>query len=247
MARTTLDGKVVMVTGAASGLGEAISRAFAREGCKVALLDVNDERLAQVARSTEAPEGAVTTFRCDVSKEEDVFGAVAKITEQWGRLDIVVNNAAIDHTMSIDEMSVAQWDQVVGVNLRGPFLTIKASAPHMRKVGGGHIVNIASTAALRQWANASAYHASKSGLVALGRAFGVEGRPDNIRVTTVLPGGMRTHFFDRFEEQGIPMPEMENLQDPAHVADVVVFAVSMPAGSALQEVLVTPPTETSWP
>ncbi len=247
MVKTSLNGKVVMVTGAASGLGEAIAHAFVQEGCKVALLDVHDERLGHAVRAAEAPEGTVMAMRCDVSKEDEVFGAVAKITEEWGRLDIVVNNAAIDHTMSIDEMSVAQWDQVVGVNLRGPFLTIKASLPHMREVGGGHIVNIASTAALRQWANAAAYHASKSGLVALGRAFSVEGRPDNIRVTTVLPGGMRTHFFDRFEAQGIPMPQMENLQDPAHVADVVVFAVTMPAGSALQEVLVTPPSETSWP
>jgi NADP-dependent 3-hydroxy acid dehydrogenase YdfG len=117
----------------------------------------------------------------------------------------------------------------------------------MREHGYGHIINIASTAALRAWGNAAAYHASKWGLVGFSRGLGVEGRPHNIRVTTVIPGGMRTHFFDRFPEQGIPMPDEANLQDPANVAETIVFAVSMPAQSVMQEVMVMPLTETSWP
>src|SRR5437660_12800104 len=96
-------------------------------------------------------------------------------------------------------------------------------------------------------ANASAYHASKWGLVGFSRGLGVEGRKDGIHVTTIIPGGMRTHFFDRFVEQGIPMPEERNLQEPANVADVIVFAAQVPPESALQEVLITPLTETSWP
>jgi NAD(P)-dependent dehydrogenase (short-subunit alcohol dehydrogenase family) len=159
----------------------------------------------------------------------------------------VVNNAAIDHTISIADMSIEQWDQVIGVNLRGPFLTAKAALPVMQRQRSGHIVNVASTAATRAWANASAYHASKWGLVGFGRALGVEGRPYNIRVTTVLPGGMRTHFFDRFVEQNIPMPDMDKLQDPANVAEAIVFAVQMPQQSVIQEMMITPLTETSWP
>jgi NAD(P)-dependent dehydrogenase (short-subunit alcohol dehydrogenase family) len=117
----------------------------------------------------------------------------------------------------------------------------------MRAQGSGAIVNIASTAATRAWANAAAYHASKWGLVGFGRSLGVEGRPFNIRVTTVIPGGMRTHFFDRFPEQGIPMPDLEKLQDPATVARAIVFAVQLPPESALQELILTPLNETSWP
>ena len=90
--------------------------------------------------------------------------------------------------------------------------------PIMRAQRWGHIINVASTAATRAWANASAYHASKWGLLGLGRGLGVEGRADNIRVTTIIAGGMRTHFFDRFAELGIPMPDASNLQDPANVA-----------------------------
>ena len=119
--------------------------------------------------------------------------------------------------------------------------------PAMRRQGGGHIVNIASTAAVRAWGNASAYHASKWGLRGFSRGLGVEGRADGIRVTTVIPGGMRTGWFDRFPEQGIPLPDEDHLQDPANVAATILFACQMPPGSAIQEIMVTPLTETSWP
>ncbi|MBX6342033.1 MAG: SDR family oxidoreductase, partial [Thermomicrobiaceae bacterium] len=202
---------------------------------------------AGARRGPAAEDVESVAVQCDVSDAEAVFRAVGEVVERFGRLDIVVNNAAIDHTVSVDEMTVEQWDQVIAVNLRGPFLVAKAALPHLRRQRSGHIFNVASTAATRAWANASAYHASKWGLVGFSRGLGVEGRPDGIKVTTVIPGGMRTHFFDRFVEQGIPMPEEKNLQDPANVAAVMVFAASMPPESALQEVIVTPLTETSWP
>jgi short-subunit dehydrogenase len=117
----------------------------------------------------------------------------------------------------------------------------------MRRQQSGDIVNIASTAALRAWSNASAYHASKWGLLGLSRALGVEGRPHGIRVTTMIPGGMQTHWFDGFPEQGIPLPDQRHLQDPTIVADAIVHAVTLPRGSVIQEMLLTPITETSWP
>lgn len=242
-----LKGKVVLVTGAGSGLGEATAQMFARQGCSVACVDIQQaaaQRVSQALMQSDTPSIAIG---CDVAREDAAFAAVAQTAERLGRLDIVVNCAAIDHTLSVDEMSVNQWDHVLGVNLRGPFLMAKAALPIMRSQHAGHIINIASTAATRAWANASAYHASKWGLVGFGRALGVEGRPDGIRVTTVIPGGMRTHFFDRFAEQGIPMPQEEDLQSPSNVADVIVFAASMPPESVMQEVIVTPLTETSWP
>jgi NAD(P)-dependent dehydrogenase (short-subunit alcohol dehydrogenase family) len=162
-------------------------------------------------------------------------------------VDVAVNCAAVDYVASVDEMTVEQWDQILSVNLRGPFLVAKAVWPTMKQQRSGHIVNIASTAATRAWANASAYHASKWGLVGFSRGLGVEGRPLGIRVTTVIPGGMRTHWFDRFPEQGIPLPDEQHLQDPANVARVILHAVQMPPESVIQEVMVTPLTETSWP
>ncbi|MBA3945695.1 MAG: SDR family oxidoreductase [Herpetosiphonaceae bacterium] len=248
MANTNLHGKVVLVTGAGSGLGEATSRAFAQAGAKVACIDINQQAAERVSAELRAQDVDTIGLGCDVSDAAAVTQTVNAVVERWDRLDVVVNCAAIDYTRSVDEMTIAQWDQVIAVNLRGPFLLAKAAMAEMRRVGeGGHIVNIASTAATRAWANAAAYHASKWGLVGFGRGLGVEGRPDNIKVTTVIPGGMQTHFFDKFPEQGIPMPDQANLQDPANVAETILFAVQMPAQSVMQEVMVTPLTETSWP
>jgi NAD(P)-dependent dehydrogenase (short-subunit alcohol dehydrogenase family) len=247
MKENPLKGKAVLVTGAGSGLGEATARAFATEGCMIACVDINKMEVERVSRSLEAQDVRSIAIVCDVSNAEAVFSTVKIVGERFGRLDIVVNCAAIDHTLSVAEMTVEQWDQVININLRGPFLFAKAALPLMRQQHEGHIINIASTAATRAWANAAAYHASKWGLVGFSRGFGVEGRADGIRVTTIIPGGMRTHFFDRFRDQGIPMPEEKNLQDPANVAAAIVFAAQVPAESAVQEVIITPMTETSWP
>ncbi len=242
-----LKGKVALVTGAGSGLGEATARAFAQAGCDVVCIDINGEAAERVRRELARQETKCIALQCDVSNAEAVFKRIEAVEAHFGRLDIVVNCAAVDHTVSVNEMSVEQWDQVINVNLRAPFLLAKAAMPLMRKHHYGHIINIASTAATRAWANASAYHASKWGLVGFSRGLGVEGRADGIRVTTIIPGGMRTRFFDRFADQGIPMPDEKNLQDPANVAQVIVFATQVPPESALQEVIITPMTETSWP
>lgn len=247
MSDAPLKGKVALVTGAGSGLGEATARAFAKAGCNVVCVDINGEAAERVRRDLASEDTKGLALQCDVSNAEAVFKRIEAVEAHFSRLDIVVNCAAVDHTLSVDEMTIEQWDQVINVNLRGPFVLAKAALPMMKRQHSGHIINIASTAATRAWANAAAYHASKWGLVGFSRGLGVEGRADGIRVTTIIPGGMRTHFFDRFPEQGIPMPDERNLQDPANVAQVIVFAAQVPAESALQEVIITPLTETSWP
>lgn len=247
MTDDALRGKVALVTGAGSGLGEATARAFARAGCAVACLDLNHQNAARVAHDLAETGVESAAFGCDVSDADAVFRTVEAVVERFGRLDVAVNCAAFDRVAPVDELTVEEWDRVINVNLRGPFLVAKAALPAMRRQRSGHIVNIASTAGVRAWANASAYHASKWGIIGFSRGLGVEGRDDGIRVTTVIPGGMRTHWFDRFPEQGIPLPDERNLQDPANVAETILFAVRMPPESALQEVIVTPVMETSWP
>jgi NAD(P)-dependent dehydrogenase (short-subunit alcohol dehydrogenase family) len=243
----TLAGKVAIVTGAGSGLGEAAARRLAQAGACVACLDLDEGRAGATAEAIDGSRTRALAIGGDVSEPAVVQAAVDRVVQTWGRLDIAVNAAGVDYVLSIEEMSVAQWDRVLGVNLRAPFLMAKAVFPVMKRQGGGDIVNVASTAALRAWGNASAYHASKWGLRGLSRAMGTEGRADGIRVTTLIPGGMRTHWFDRFPEQGIPLPDEANLQDPANVADAIAYAVSLPPGSVMQEMMITPLTETSWP
>lgn len=247
MNKDTLKGKAVLITGSGSGLGEATAHAFAHAGCWVACIDINGQAAGQVSRDLELQGARSIAIQCDVSDAEAVIQTVQMVHGQFKRLDILVNCAAIDYTLSVDKITIEQWERVIAVNLTGPFLFAKAALPLMREQHAGHIINIASTAATRAWANAAAYHASKWGLRGFSRALGVEGRPDGIRVTTIIPGGMRTHFFDRFKEQGISMPEERNLQDPANVAEVIVCAAMVPPESVLQEVIITPLTETSWP
>lgn len=243
----TLERTVALVTGAGSGLGEATARAFAEAGCTLALVDRNAGAIGRLVRKFGTAGGNHVALPCDVSDAGSVQCMVDESIARLGRIDIVVNCAAIDHTYWIEQLTIEQWDQVIAINLRGPFLVAKAIWTPMREGGGGHIFNIASTSALRAASGATAYSASKFGLLGFGRALNLEGRPDNIRVTTVIPGGMRTHFFDRFEAQGIPAPDDAILQDPANVASAIVFAAQMPRGSDLQELVITSPNEPGWP
>ena len=234
--------RVALVTGAGRGLGAATVQAFAEAGYAVAGLDVDPA----IERRVSEHERAVG-YPCDVGDAAAVARTVAAVLDRVGRIDVAANCAGIDHTYWLEELTVEQFDQVMAVNLRGPFLVAKAVWPAMKRQGGGHIVNVASTAAVRAWSGASAYHASKFGLLGFGRGLSAEGRRDGIRVTTVIPGGMRTGFFDRFAAQGIPLPDPADLQDPADVARAILFAVGMPAGSVVQELVITPPNEPSWP
>jgi NAD(P)-dependent dehydrogenase (short-subunit alcohol dehydrogenase family) len=179
------------------------------------------------------------TLKVDLTSEQEIAAALGGLD----RLDVLVNNAGVDFTLPIEELGVNQWDAVIAVNLRAPFLLAKHAARLMRQQGGGHIVNIASTAAKRTWPNASAYHASKWGLLGFSHALHAEGRRDNIKVTAVIAGGMRTPFImDRF-----PDTDPSVLQDPKNVADTVHFVLTQPDETVIPEVMVLPMRETSWP
>jgi NAD(P)-dependent dehydrogenase (short-subunit alcohol dehydrogenase family) len=154
--------------------------------------DVREDLAEEVVRTIRDGGGRCESIRLDVTDENGASLAIEKIGSRFGRLDVFVNNAGVDLTVPVDEMPMAEWDRILAVNLRGPFLMSKLALAPMRRQGRGHIVNIVSTAAKRAWANASAYHASKWGLLGLSHALHVEARPHNIKVTAVVAGGMRT-------------------------------------------------------
>jgi NAD(P)-dependent dehydrogenase (short-subunit alcohol dehydrogenase family) len=232
----SLEGKTVLVTGGARGLGAAIARELARAGAGIVVADINHSAAESVARSLEGKARAV---KLDVTNEREV----AAVLDGIGRFDVLVNNAAVDYTVPLEELTIAQWDAVIGVNLRGPFLMSKHAARMMKSQRGGQIVNIASTASKRAWPNASAYHASKWGLLGLSYALHAELRGQGIKVTAVVAGGMRTPFLlDRF-----PDIDPGLLQDPANVAATVRFLLMLPDETVIPEVMVIPMRETSWP
>jgi NAD(P)-dependent dehydrogenase (short-subunit alcohol dehydrogenase family) len=238
-----LAGRVALVTGGGGGLGAAICGVLGEAGASVVAADVRLEAAEAVADRVRAAGGKAAARRLDVADERAAAAAVETALAQFGALDALINNAGTDRTVTFEQLTVAEWDRVVGVNLRGPFLMAHAAFPVMHAAGGGAIVNIVSTAAKRAWANAAAYHASKWGLLGLSHALHVEGRACGIKVTAVIAGGMRTPFLlDRF-------PDLDPglLQDPSHVARAVRYVLEQPAETVVPEITVLPMRETSWP
>jgi NAD(P)-dependent dehydrogenase (short-subunit alcohol dehydrogenase family) len=238
-----LTNKVVLVTGGGRGLGEAVCRVLADAGANVVCADIREDLAAAAAGAIQAAGKTAMPLRLDVGSETDTRAAVERVIGRFGRLDALINNAGVDVTLPVDEISPDDWDRVISVNLRGPFLMSRAVLGVMKPRRTGHIVNITSTAAKRAWANASAYHASKWGLLGFSHALHVEARQHNIKVTAVVSGGMRTPFLlDRF-----PDIDTSTLQDPANVAHTIRFLLTQPDETVIPEIMVLPLRETSWP
>lgn len=205
-----LNGKVALITGAGrrGGLGEGIARRLLEEGCKVVLTDIGqargaempvtavgtDEEMAQVAAElSSATGGQCVAMALDVLDEAQVQAVVAATVEKFGALDILVNNAGIGYLMKgIVDIEASEWDAVLGVNLRGPFLTIKHAGRQMIAQGGGRIVNIASQAAKSAFPHAAAYCSSKHGLVGLTRVAAMELGGHGINVNAICPNHVTT-------------------------------------------------------
>jgi NAD(P)-dependent dehydrogenase (short-subunit alcohol dehydrogenase family) len=238
-----LGGKVVFVTGGARGLGAAICRAAAAQGAVAVAADINRDQACRCADDLGREGLRAAAVELDVGDEKSVESALAQTLERFGRLDAVVNNAAIDVTLPIDELEAQAWERVLRTNLTGPFLVAKAAVRLMKPQGGGQIVNIASTASKRAWPNAAVYHATKWGLLGMSHALHAELRPHRIKVSAVVAGGMRTPFLlDRF-----PDIDVANLNDPANVARAVCFVLTQPMETVIPEIMVLPMRETSWP
>jgi len=238
-----LEGRVALVTGGGQGLGEAICRVLDEAGAIVIPADIRMDQAEKVANSLRAGNGRGRALHLDVRSEEQADAAIRQVVSRFDRLDILINNAGTDLTVPISELSVTDWDRIMAVNLRGPFVLSKFALAEMVRAGRGHIINIVSTAAKRAWANAAAYHASKWGLLGFSHALHVEARPQNVKVTAVVSGGMRTPFLlDRF-----PDLDPANLQDPRNVADTIRFILEQPDETVIPEVMVIPMRETSWP
>jgi NAD(P)-dependent dehydrogenase (short-subunit alcohol dehydrogenase family) len=239
---TLLAGKTILVTGGASGLGAALCHVLATSGASLVVADLNLDKAQTVASLLADAGGKTHAIKLNVGDATAALGAVEEAVRHFGQLDILINNAGTDVTCPIDELDVEDWDRVMRTNLYGPFLLSKYAAPHLR-TRGGQIINVASTAAKRAWPNASAYHASKWGLLGLSHALHAELRPQGIKVTAVIAGGMRTPFLlDRF-----PDIDVSTLQDPLNVARAIKSVLLLPEQTVIPEVMVLPMTETSWP
>ena len=188
-----LTGQTALVTGASSGLGRATALGLARTGADVALLARSEGDLQRVAQEVAGTTGRrALPLPLDLADEAALLAAVDRAAAAFGRVDVLVNAAGTDAPGPAEELAIPDWDRVLAVNLRAPFVLPKAVFPHMRRTGRGTIVNVSSVAGKRGWANASAYCASKFGLTGLTQALAAEGKPHGIRACVLYPGGLAT-------------------------------------------------------
>jgi len=223
----------VAVTGGASGLGAAVVAAVRKHGGQAVALD----------RSKPAADD-VPWIAVDLADPAAAEPALAAADEAMGGLSGVVTAAGVDACGRIEDVSLEDWVRVIQVNLIGTAAIARAAVPRLERVGG-RIVTVASTLGLRALSDASAYCASKFGVVGFSRALAVE-TAGRVGVTMLVPGGMRTSFFDGRPDQYKPGADAM-LNDPANVAETVVYALGQPAGVEIRELVVTPSVEPSWP
>lgn len=192
-----LDCKVALITGAGSGIGQAIAVLFAREGAKVVVADISQKEGKETAAFIKKEGGEAMFVEADVSKSASVQMTVKKAVDRYEKLNLLVNNAGIECTGSVTVLAEEDWDRVISINLKGTFLCSKYSAPKMIQSGGGVIINIASVLGLIGSKGEAAYCASKGGIISLTRAMALDFAADRIRVNCICPGSVLTPTFKR--------------------------------------------------
>jgi len=222
----------VLITGGASGLGAAIAATVEAEGGTPIVLD------------RRPPSNGLAFRQVDLAHAREAEAAVRAVVEEHDGLDAVVTAAGIDACGDILDVDPEAWDRVIAVNLLGTAAVVRAALPALER-SRGRVVTVASTLGLRALPAATAYCASKFGVVGFTRALAVE-LGDRVGVTMLIPGGMKTHFFDDRPDNFKPAPDQQ-LNDPADVARSVVFALRQPVGCELRELVVVPASEPSWP
>ena len=199
-----LAGKVTIVTGGASGIGEATAKVFAREGARVLVADVQEDLGKEVVGAIRAGAGAAEFVRTDVKRDADIRRMIEAAERAFGRVDVLVNNAGVENAKADVDTSEEEWDHVLDVNLKGVFLCTKHAIVAMRRAGGGSIINISSVFGLVGSAGFAAYHASKGGVRLLTKSTALAHATENIRCNSIHPGvietPMLTNLIDRSED-----------------------------------------------
>lgn len=240
-----LDGKVAVVTGASSGIGEATAEALAAEGASVAVAARRRERLDGLAQRIEDNGGKVLTVECDVTDEERAHELIRRVEQELGRVDILVNNAGVMLLSRIDKGLSDEWRQMFDVNVLGLLYVTDAALGVMKRQGSGHIVNISSVAGRRSGTLRGTYSGTKYAVNAISEALRQEHVDDNVRVTIIEPGAVATelteHISDEDARSGIEgmISRLDPLQSE-DIANAVTYAVTQPERVNVDEILIKP-------
>lgn len=226
-----LEGKVALITGAGSGIGQGTALLFAREGAAVAVNDINISTAEETADSIRKTGGKAVALKADVADENEVAGMVERVIRELGGVHILINNAGIGGRMSMLESSAANWDRIMSVILRGTYLCSRQAGRWMVDQNAGKIVNISSIAALRFRSNMSAYASAKAGIINFTRALALEWAPYHINVNCIIPGGIRTAMTKAYlstltEEEIKELIPLGRIGEPEDIARAALFLVS---------------------
>lgn len=240
-----LTGKVALVTGGGTGIGEAAAIALATAGAQVAISGRRLERLNAVVAAIEAAGGAALAIQSDVSDEADAFGAVEQTVAAFGRLDIVINSAGVNEAGGIQSLDLAGWRKVIDINLWGTIYTCKAAVPHLKAGGGGDIINISSTAGRRAAGLFASYATSKHGVNGFTESIRQELGGDNIRVSVVEPGATESEIADSISDPKWSAAIKHHVtkggaMKASDIADAIMFIVSLPRRANVSQILIRP-------
>ncbi len=236
-----IEGKVIAITGAGSGIGEATALLLAERGAKVVLGARRTERLDAVVTRIKEAGGDAAWVRTDVRRKEDLAGLVRVARERYGKLDALVSNAGVGLISPLDELRVEDWEEMIDVNLKGVLYGIAAALPVFREQGFGHFVNTVSTAGLRIVPLQAVYAGTKNAVRTISEGLRQEAG-DSLRVTVVSPGAVRTDFTDRMDPAMRSQTDklMEIALPPDAVARAIAFAIEQPDGVDVGDIVVRP-------
>ena len=222
--------KIAVITGSGKGLGEAMALLFSREGAKIVVFDIDERAGRETVEQIREKAGEAIFVQGDVSKSDDAVRLIDDTVDTYGRVDVLVNNAGIHVDKTVADTTEAEWDEILGVNLKGYFLCSKAVIPQMRRQGGGNIICISSISGLIGQLNQAAYNASKHGIIGLVRCMAYDHAQENIRANAICPGVMNTPLVASVPEEHIAPYRKANLlerfAEPIEVANAALFLAS---------------------
>jgi NADP-dependent 3-hydroxy acid dehydrogenase YdfG len=244
---TNIDGKVVVITGASSGIGESTAKLLARGGAKVVLGARRRDRIDALAKEISASGGKAVGFTVDVAKRAEVEAFVEGAVETFGRIDVIVNNAGIMPIAPIEALEVEEWDRQIDVNLKGVLYGVAAAIPRMQKQRSGHIINIASVYGIKVFAPGGVvYCATKAAVRVLTEGLRMELHSQNIRCTVISPGAVATKLPESSSAEATRkyLREFYKMAIPADsIASAIAYAISRPAEEEIDEVVLRPPAQ----
>lgn len=238
MSTARFQDRTVFITGAGSGVGRATAKLFAAEGARVFGVDVNADGVAETIAAVRLAGGTADGGVCDVALRASVQDAVARTVATFGGLDVLVNAAGVGRFLRFEELDEAEWQRTLGINLGGVFHTTHAAIPHLLKRPGANVVNVASTAGMRGTAYASAYSASKGGIILFTRSLALEFASRDLRFNCICPGGIRTPFgrnflrredFDPHLIDYSAPPKLAHFAEPEEIANTIAYLASSDA------------------